>query len=148
MNFFGGFSKSIGIDLGTANSLFYLKGKGIVVNEPTVVAVNNRTGQILAIGSEAKKMMDRTPSHINVIRPLTYGVISDFEIAEEILRHYLKKVNDKGVFSRYQLAAISVPSDLTEVERKSVEDAVLEAGVAKVYLIEEPIAGALGAGLA
>ena len=141
------FYKNVGIDLGTANSLVYLPGKGIVVNEPTLVAVNVRTNQILAIGHDAKKMLDRTPSHISLIKPLMAGVISDFETTEEILKYFLNKASEGSLISRYRLAAISVPTNLTEVERKSVEDAVISAGVSKVLLVEEPIAAALGAGL-
>jgi len=146
MKLFGNFSKNIGVDLGTANTLIYLKGKGIVVDEPTVIAVNNKTGQILAIGSEAKKMIDRTPQHISVIRPLSNGVISDFEMAEEILKHHLNRLSE-GFFNRYGLAVVGTPTNLTEVERKSAEDAILGAGASRVYLVEEPIAAALGARL-
>ena len=141
------FYKNVGIDLGTANSLVYLPGKGIVVNEPTLVAVNVRTNQILAIGHDAKKMLDRTPSHISLIKPLMAGVISDFETTEEILKYFLNKASEGSLISRYRLAAISVPTNLTEVERKSVEDAVVSAGVSKVLLVEEPIAAAVGARL-
>jgi rod shape-determining protein MreB len=146
MKLFGNFSKNIGVDLGTANTLIYLKGRGIVVDEPTVIAVNNKTGQILAIGSEAKKMIDRTPQHISVIRPLSNGVISDFEMAEEILKHHLNHLNE-GFLNRYGLAVVGTPTNLTEVERKSAEDAILGAGASRVYLVEEPIAAALGARL-
>jgi rod shape-determining protein MreB and related proteins len=141
------FYKNVGIDLGTANSLIYLPGQGIVVNEPTLVAINVRTNQILAIGHEAKNMLDRTPSHINLVKPLMSGVISDFEITQEILRYFLNKANQGGFVSRYHLAALSVPTNLTEVERKSVEDAAISAGVSKVLLVEEPIAAAVGARL-
>ncbi len=141
------FSKNVGIDLGTANSLIYLAGRGIVVNEPSITAVNAKTNQILAIGEEAKKMIGRTPAHINVIRPLVNGVISDFEMAQEMLRHYLKKLGGSQIFYNFQKAVIGVPSNLTEVERKSVEDAVVGAGVSRAYIIEEPIAAALGARL-
>lgn len=138
------FYKIAGIDLGTANSLIYVKGQGIVVDQPTLVAVNNRTNQILAIGDDAKKMLDRVPAHVTLIKPLMNGVISDFEMTEEILRHFLKEASGKNVISRYRLAAISVPTNLTEVERKSVEDAVISAGVSNVLIIEEPIASAIG----
>lgn len=138
------FYKSAGIDLGTANTLVYVNGEGIVVNEPTLVAVNNRTNQILAIGKEAKKMLDRTPAHVSLIKPLMSGVISDFETTEEILRHFLKQANKAKFFSRYKLAAVSIPTNLTEVERKSVEDAGISAGASRVILIEEPIASAIG----
>ncbi|MEK7195926.1 MAG: rod shape-determining protein [Patescibacteria group bacterium] len=141
------FYKNVGIDLGTANSLVYLQGQGITVNEPTLVAVNIRTNQILAIGHEAKKMLDRTPSHISLIKPLMAGVISDFETTQEILKYFLSKANSDGFMPRYHMAAISVPSNLTEVERKSVEDAVISAGVSKVLLVEESIAAAVGARL-
>lgn len=141
------FSKDIGIDLGTANSLIYLAGRGIVINEPSITAVNSKTNQVLAIGDEAKKMIGRTPAHINVIRPLVNGVISDFEVAQEMLRHYLGKIGGNGFLSGFQKAVIGVPSNLTEVERKSVEDVVLGAGVSRAFVIEEPIAAALGARL-
>lgn len=146
MSVFNYFIKDIGIDLGTANSLVYVKGRGIILNEPSIAAVNNKTGQVLAIGEEAKKMVGRTPTHISVIKPLVNAVISDFEITKEILRHFLKKVNNNRIFS-YCRVVIGIPTNLTEVERKSVEDAAISAGVAKAYLIEEPIAAALGARL-
>ncbi len=138
------FYRSVGIDLGTANLLIYLKGQGIVVDEPTLLAVNNRTNQILAIGEEAKKMLDRTPAHVTLIKPLMNGVISDFEMTEEILRYFLKRAGESNMFSRYKLAAITIPTNLTEVERKSVEDAVISAGASRVLLVEEPIATAIG----
>lgn len=146
MSIFDYFIKDIGIDLGTTNSLVYIKGRGIVVNEPSLTAVNNKTNQILAIGDEAKKMVGRTPTHISIIRPLINGVISDFEITQEILRHFLKKVNQNRIFN-YCRVIIGIPTNLTEVERKSVEDAAISAGAARVYLIEEPMAAALGARL-
>ncbi len=146
MNPFNYFIKDIGVDLGTANSLVYIKGRGIVINEPSLTAVNNKTNQILAIGDEAKKMVGRTPAHISIIRPLINGVISDFEITQELLRHFLKKVNQGRIFN-YCRVIIGVPTNLTEVERKSVEDAAISAGAAKAYLIEEPMAAALGARL-
>ncbi len=141
------FSKNIGIDLGTANSLVYLAGRGIVTNEPSIAAVNAKTNQILAIGEEAKKMIGRTPQHINVIRPLVNGVISDFDMTQEMLRHFLRKLGGTKLFYSFQKAVIGVPSNLTEVERKSVEDAVVGAGVSKAFVIEEPLAAALGARL-
>lgn len=146
MNFLNYFKKDIGIDLGTANSLIYIKGQGIVINEPSIAAVNNKTGQVLAIGKEAKKMVGRAPAHISVIRPLVNGVISDFDMTQEILRHYLKKIGNNSIFN-YHRAVIGIPTNLTEVERKSVEDVALSSGAAKAYLIEEPVAAALGAGL-
>lgn len=140
------FTSDIGIDLGTANSLVHYKGKGIVINEPSITAVNNKTGQILAFGEDAKKMLGRTPSHISVIKPLVGGVISDFEMTQEMLRYFLKKLNGKKAFNYFR-AVIGIPANLTEVERKSVEDAAISAGAAKAYLIEEPVAAAIGARL-
>ena len=138
--------KDIGIDLGTANSLIYLKGHGIVVNEPSVAAVNTKTDHILAVGDDAKKMLGRTPPHISVIRPLVNGVISDFDMTQEMLRHLLRRQKSSPITS-YRRCILAVPSNLTEVERKSVEDAAVNAGCAKAYLIESPIVAALGAGL-
>ncbi|OGY65853.1 MAG: rod shape-determining protein [Candidatus Harrisonbacteria bacterium RIFCSPLOWO2_01_FULL_44_18] len=147
MFLFNYFSKDIGIDLGTTNSLVYLAGRGIVINEPSIAALNNKTSQILAIGTEAKNMLGRTPQHINVIKPLINGVISDFDMTQEMLRYFLKKIGGSGAFLNYRRAVIGVPSNLTEVERKSVEDAIVGAGVSKAYTIEEPLAAALGARL-
>ncbi len=146
-NIFDYFSKSIGVDLGTANSLIYVGGRGIVINEPSVAAVNNKTGQVLAIGEEAKKMIGRTPAHITVIRPLVNGVISDFEMTQEMLKYFFKKIGAEGNFLHYHRAVVGVPTNLTEVERKSVEDAVIGAGARKAYVLEEPLAAALGARL-
>ena len=139
--------KNIGIDLGTSNFLIYLDKRGIVVNEPTLVAMNTKTNKLLAVGNEAKKMLGRTPAHINVIRPLVNGVISDFEMTQEILRHFLRKITAQNSFTSYRKAVVGVPSDLTEVERKSVEDVVMGAGVFQPYIIDEPLAAALGARL-
>lgn len=144
---FNFFSKNIGIDLGTTNSLIYLDKRGIVVNEPTIVAHNNKTNKILAVGEEAKKMLGRTPQHISVVRPLVGGVISDFEMSQEILRHFLKKISGESSFMSFGKAIIGAPSNLTEVERKSIEDAVMGAGVFQSYVIDEPLAAALGARL-
>ena len=138
--------KDVGIDLGTANSLVYLKGRGVLVNEPTVVAINNKTNQILAVGDEAKRMSGRTPVHISVIRPLREGVISDFEMAQEVIRQFLRRLSHNSVFS-YRRGIVAIPDNLTEVERKSVEDVALNAGCSKVYLVESPVAAALGANL-
>ena len=150
MAFFDTIFKDIGIDLGTANSLIYLKNKGIVVNEPSVAALNAKTNHILAVGDEAKKMLGRVPPHISVVRPLVNGVISDFEMTEEMLRHFLSRPQRSGVtgaVTSYRRAVLAIPNNLTEVERKSVEDAALNAGCGKVYLVESPTAAALGAGL-
>jgi rod shape-determining protein MreB len=144
---FGIFSQNVGIDLGTANSLIYLEKRGIVVSEPSIAAVNNKTGQVLAIGDEAKKMLGRTPAQVSVIRPLVNGVISDFEMTEELLRHFLRRAAGNKMLVNFSRGVIGIPSNLTEVEKKSVEDAVIGAGVSKVYLIEEPVAAVLGARL-
>ncbi len=146
MALFDNVFKDIGIDLGTANSLIYLKNKGIVVNEPSVAAINTKTNHVLAVGDEAKKMLGRVPPHINVVRPLVNGVISDFEMTEEMLRHLLSRPKTSPIMS-YRRAIIAIPNNLTEVERKSVEDAALNAGCSKVYLVESTTAAALGAGL-
>ncbi len=143
--FFGLFSKDIGIDLGTANSLVYVRGRGIVINEPSVVAVNQKTGQVVAIGTAAKKMVGRTPGHISAIRPLVEGIISDFEVTEEMLRYFIAKVHDgpMSVFPRPRVV-IGIPSEVTEVERRAVEDAAKNAGAREVFLVEEPMAAAIG----
>lgn len=138
------FSEDIAIDLGTANSEVYVKGRGIVLQEPSVVAINQKTGQILAVGNEAKKMVGRTPSHIVAIRPLRSGVISDFEITEQMLRYFLKKARKKLLGPR---VIIGVPLGVTEVEKKAVLDAAKSAGAREVFLIEEPMAAAIGAKL-
>src|SRR3989344_459271 len=142
---FGLFSKDIGIDLGTANSLVYVRGRGIVINEPSVVAVNQKTGQIVQVGTEAKKMVGRTPGHITAVRPLTEGIISDFEVTEEMLRYFIQKVHNGSMsqFARPRVV-IGIPSEVTEVERKAVEDAVKNAGAREVFLVEEPMAAAIG----
>ena len=142
------FSKDIGIDLGTANTLVYVKGKGIVINEPSVVALNTKTKQILAIGNEAKMMVGRTPPHIVASRPLVDGVISDFEITEQMLRYFIDKVHQKTYsFLRRPRVVIGIPSGVTEVEKRAVQDAALNAGARSAYLIEEPMAAAIGARL-
>ncbi|MEJ0021280.1 MAG: rod shape-determining protein [Candidatus Doudnabacteria bacterium] len=143
---FDKFSRDIGIDLGTANTLVYVKGKGIVINEPSVVAINQKTKQILAIGDEAKRMVGRTPSHIVAHRPLVDGVISDFEVTEQMLRYFIDKVNQAalGFLSRPRVV-IGIPSGVTEVEKRAVQDATLNAGARMAFLIEEPMAAAIGA---
>jgi rod shape-determining protein MreB and related proteins len=147
-NFYKKFSKDIGIDLGTANTLVYVKGKGIVINEPSVVAVNQRTKQILAIGNEARLMVGRTPPHIVATRPLVDGVISDFEVTEAMLRYFIDKVHAQTYsFLRRPRVVIGIPSGVTEVERRAVQDAAINAGAARAYLIEEPMAAAIGARL-
>jgi len=139
--------KDIAIDLGTATTLVYVKGEGIVITEPSVVAVNQKTSQILAIGREAKKMVGRTPSHIVASRALVQGVISDFETAEQMLKYFIESVyKNRTVFPRPRVI-VGVPCGLTEVEKKSVRDAARNAGARKVFLIEQPIAAAIGARL-
>jgi len=144
-NIFGVFSKDVGIDLGTANTLVYVKGRGIVINEPSVVAVNQKTGQILAIGQEAKKMVGRTPAHIVASRPLVAGVVSDFEVTEQMLKFFIDKVHRESfsLLPRPRVA-VGIPSGVTEVEKRAVEDATRSAGAREVYLIEEPMAAAIG----
>lgn len=147
MSIFDNLFKEIGIDLGTANSLVYQKGRGLVLSEPTVAAVNNKTMEILAIGEKAKKMLGRTPEHISVIRPLVNGVISDFDMTQELLRQFIKRLRGENSLWGVRRAVLAVPDDLTEVERKSVEDAAQQAGCAKVHLMSAPMAVAIGAGL-
>lgn len=145
---FGNFSKDIGIDLGTANTLVYVKGRGIVINEPSVVAINKKTGQVLAIGKEAKKMVGKTPGHIVATRPLVDGVVSDFEVTEQMLKYFIDKVH-RGSFSFFSRPRIivGIPSDVTEVEKRAVIDATINAGAREAYLIDEPMAAAIGARL-
>lgn len=142
------FNEDIAIDLGTANSSVYVRGRGIVLNEPSVVALNQKTGQILAVGEEAKKMVGRTPSHIQAIRPLVRGVISDFEVTEQMLRYFIEKAHKKRLISLvWPRVILGIPPKITEVEKKAVEDAAKNAGAREVFLIEEPIAAAIGARL-
>jgi rod shape-determining protein MreB len=144
-------SVDMAIDLGTANSLVYVKDRGIIINEPSVVAVNNKTGQILAIGEEAKKMVGRTPAYISATRPLVNGVISDFEVTEQMLRYFIEKAaaGGKKMFGLGYMprVIIGVPCGVTEVERKAVKDAAKNAGARTVFLVEEPLASAIGAKL-
>lgn len=142
------FSQDLGIDLGTANTLVYVKGKGIVINEPSVVAINQRTKQILAIGSEAQRMVGRTPTHIVATRPLVDGVISDFEVTEAMLRYFIDKVHNQTYsFLRRPRVVIGIPSGVTEVEKRAVQDAAVNAGAREAFLIEEPMAASIGARL-
>lgn len=139
-------SPGLGIDLGTANSLVYLEKEGIVINEPSVVAYNQKTGEILAIGKEAQAMIGRTPPHIAAVQPLTNGVISDFELTEEMLKYFYKKFRKSkmGILPYRPRVVIGVPCGITEVERKAVADAALNAGAGEIYLIEEALAAAIG----
>ncbi len=142
---FGKFSKDLGIDLGTTNTLVYTSEKGIVIDEPSVVAVNMRTDEILAVGMEAKKMLGKTPSHIQAIKPLVDGVISDFEVSEKMLKYFIDKVHaEHFTLVPRPRVVIGIPLDITEVEKKAVEDAAKSAGAREVYLIEQSMAAAIG----
>jgi rod shape-determining protein MreB len=146
--FFSRFSQDIAIDLGTANSLVYVRGRGIVISEPSVVAINQKTGRVLAIGDEAKKMVGRTPGNIVATRPLVKGVISDFEVTEQMLKYFIEKIRkSKFMLISSPRVIIGIPCGVTEVERKAVQDATKSAGARKVYLIEQPMASAIGARL-
>ncbi len=144
----GRFSQDIGIDLGTANTLVYVKDRGIVINEPSVVAVNTRTNQILAVGDSARRMVGKTPGHILATKPLVDGVISDFEVTEKMLKYFFDRIHRESFsFLPRPRVVIGIPLGVTEVERKAVEDAALHAGAREVYLIEESMAAAIGARL-
>ncbi|MGI6124442.1 MAG: rod shape-determining protein [Acetivibrionales bacterium] len=143
-----GLGLDIGLDLGTASVLIYIKGKGIVLREPSVVAIDKNTDRILAVGEDARKMLGRTPGNIIAIRPLRDGVISDYHITEKMLKYFLNKVCSRSFFKLFKpRVMICVPSGVTEVEKRAVEDAAVQAGARKTYLIEEPIAAAIGAGI-
>ncbi|MFH1085097.1 MAG: rod shape-determining protein [Chloroflexota bacterium] len=144
----GMFSRDIGIDLGTATTLVTVHGRGIVINEPSFVAIDKRTKKVLAIGAEAKEMVGRTPASITAIRPLRDGVISDFDITEKMLRYFIHKVRDRHLlFNPSPRVVVGIPNGVTEVEKRAVHDATLNAGAREAYLVEEPIAAAIGAGL-
>lgn len=140
-------STDIGIDLGTANTLVYVKGRGVVINEPTMVAVNHKTGQVVAVGAEAKGMLGRTPVHIEVVRPLVEGVISDFEVTEEMLTYFIAKVREGTHTLIPPRVLVGVPSGITNVEMRAARDAARNAGAREVFLIEEPMAAAIGSKL-
>jgi len=142
----GWVSEDLAIDLGTANTLVYVKGKGVVIDEPSVVAMDKNTGRILAVGAEAKKMLGRTPGNIVAIRPMKDGVIADFETTEKMLRHFITKAHNRRTFVSPRIV-ICVPSGITQVEQRAVRDSAELAGAREVYIIEEPIAAAIGAGL-
>lgn len=146
--FLGQFSKDVAIDLGTSNTRVYVKERGIVMHEPSIVAVNTRTNQILAVGTAAKDMLGKTPPHIVTTKPLMKGVISDFEIAEKMLKYFVDKIHEEAftLVPRPRIV-MTVPLEITEVERKAVEDAALSAGAREVFLVESPLAAAIGAGL-
>ena len=147
-NLFGFLSADMAIDLGTANTLVYVKGRGIVLNEPSVVAITEHKGkqQVLAVGEEAKQMLGRTPGNIKAIRPLRDGVIADFEVAEEMIKYFIRKVHNRRSFAS-PLVIVCVPSGSTAVERRAIQESAESAGARRVYLIEEPMAAAIGAGL-
>ncbi len=144
----GKLSNDLGVDLGTKNTLVYIKEKGVVINEPSVVAINNRTAEILEVGLAAKKMVGKTPGHIQAVKPLVDGAISDFEVTEKMLKYFINKVHSENftLIPRPRVV-VGIPLDLTEVEKKAVEDAAKSAGARKVYLLEEAMAAAIGAGL-
>lgn len=145
-NLFGGLSRDMGIDLGTANTLVHVKGRGIVLREPSVVAIQRDNGEVLAVGEEAKQMIGRTPGNIVAVRPLKDGVIADFDVTQAMLKYFISKAMDSKSFVRPRVV-VGVPSGVTEVERRAVIDASIQAGAREAYLIEEPMAAAIGAGL-
>lgn len=145
MGFFG-MSKDMGIDLGTANTLVYVKGKGIVLREPSVVAINNVSKKVLAVGEEAKKMIGRTPGNIVAIRPMKDGVIADFDVTQTMLKKFIEKVSSKSAFTSPRII-VCYPSGVTEVEKRAIDEATKQAGAREVILMEEPMAAAIGAGL-
>ncbi|MES2470702.1 MAG: rod shape-determining protein [Patescibacteria group bacterium] len=138
------FSNDIGIDLGTANTLVYVRGHGIVVNEPSVVAVNQKTGRVVAVGTDAKEMLGRTPAHITAVRPLVDGVISDFEVTEQMLTYLIKKAEQYSKKTLGPRVVVGVPCGVTNVEVRAVRDATRNAGARDVYIVEQPMAGAIG----
>lgn len=140
------FAKDIGIDLGTANVLIYIKGQGIVLNEPSVVAIDSETKRVLAVGTEAREMLGRTPGRVKAIRPMKDGVIADFNVTEELLSNFIRKVNGKSLFSRPRIL-ICCPSNITQVEKNAIKEAAERIGAKKVFLEEEPKVAAVGAGL-
>src|SRR5213595_1665331 len=145
--FFGAFSKDLGIDLGTANTLVHVQGKGIVISEPSVVAMDTRSKRVLAVGAEAKRMVGRTPANIVAVRPLKDGVISDFDVTEQMLRYFIEKVHEQYAIIPRPRVVVGIPSGVTEVERRAVHDAAINAGAREAFLVEEPMAAAIGAGL-
>jgi len=143
---YGLFSNDLGIDLGTANTLVHVRGRGIVLSEPSVVAIQDGTNKVLAVGQEAKKMLGRTPGDIKAIRPLRDGVIADFEVVEKMIRYFIEKVHNRRTFVRPRVV-IGVPGSITEVEKRAVRESVEQAGAREIYLIEEALAAAIGANL-
>jgi rod shape-determining protein MreB len=145
-NLFQIIGRDMAVDLGTANTLVYVRGRGIVLNEPSVVAINTKSGAILAVGSEAKQMIGRTPAHIVAIRPLKDGVIADFDVTEKMLRYFIQKVHRRSFLAKPR-CVVCVPSGITGVEQRAVEEATISAGARSAFIIEEPMAAAIGAGL-
>ncbi len=143
----GAFSRDLGVDLGTANTLVYVQGQGIMVNEPSVVAIDSRTKRALAVGAEAKAMLGKTPGNIIAVRPLKDGVIADFDTVELMLRYFIQKVHPQRVMAPHPRVVVGIPSGVTEVEKRAAKDAALSAGAREAYTIEEPMAAAIGAGL-
>jgi rod shape-determining protein MreB len=146
-SFIDRFGNDIGVDLGTANTLVYLGGKGIVINEPSVVAVNTKTNSVVAVGKLAKDMLGKTPAHIKAVRPVLDGVISDFEVTAEMLGYHIKKANSFAAKILGPRVVVGCPSEITEVELKAIQDAATAAGARKVFIVEEPMAAAIGLGL-
>src|SRR4030066_684381 len=142
----GKFSNDLAIDLGTANTLIYVKGKGIVLSEPSVVAINKDTNRVLAVGKEAKEMLGRTPGNIIAVRPMKDGVIANFDLTEAMLKYFIRKVHNRSTLVRPRII-IGVPSGITQVEKRAVRESAESAGAREVFLIEEPMAAAIGAGL-
>jgi rod shape-determining protein MreB len=145
-NAFRFLGRDMAVDLGTANTLAYVRGRGVVLNEPSVVAINTKTNQVLAVGSEAKAMIGRTPSHIQAVRPLKDGVIADFDVTEKMLRYFIQRVHKRRLLAKPRVV-VCVPSGITGVEQRAVEEATIAAGARRAYIIEEPMAAAIGAGL-
>ena len=145
-SFFSSFSRDMGIDLGTANTLVYMRGKGVILREPSVVAMQKDNNSVLAVGDEAKKMLGRTPGNIVAIRPLKDGVIADFDITQIMLQYFIKRAYNKAMF-KHPRVVVGVPSGVTEVEKRAVIEATIQAGASEAFLIEEPMAAAIGAGL-
>jgi rod shape-determining protein MreB len=141
------FSNDIAIDLGTTNTLVYVRGRGVIINEPTVVAVNDKTHQVVAVGKEAKTMLGKTPAHIRVVRPLAHGVISDFEVTEELLTYFINKANSGRIRLFGPRVVIGVPTGVTNVQSRAVRDAARNAGAREAFILEEPVAGAIGSKL-
>ncbi|MEK7338421.1 MAG: rod shape-determining protein [candidate division NC10 bacterium] len=144
--FYGMFSSDLAIDLGTANTLIYVRGKGIVLSEPSVVAIKKGTGQVLKVGKEAKEMLGRTPASIVAIRPMRDGVIADFDVTEQMIRAFIVKIHNRKALVRPRIV-VGVPSCITQVEKRAIRDSTEQAGAREVYLMEEPMAAAIGAGL-